>query len=468
MPTEVVLPRVDMDMAEGRISRWYVEEGASVAKGQPIFEIETDKAAMEVEAPAAGTIRGLSNALDTAIPVGSVVAWIDAEGEGAGVTSPRLRGEVDGAPRPPSEGAEQGRNRNRGETAGEGLSEFKPALAASHPAPHRPSAELGPPLPASGERKFPPSAQPELRATPLARRLARDHGLDLGALRGSGPKGRIQAADVEARAADVAPAAPAAIGKQGALHRQWLRQGEGTPLVLLHGFGGDLNAWRLLLATARTKGSVLGIDLPGHGGSADRHIAGFSDMVEAVAETLGQERLGAIHLAGHSLGGAVAAALAAREGIEARSLFLIAPAGLGPDMNGAFVSGFLRAGSKASLAPWISELVSDPAALGPAFVEATLRQRREAGIDKALATVASTLFPDGTQAFSVRYAFERLSLPVKIVWGAEDRIIPARHAQGLPGRIAIHLFRGLGHMPHFEAREDVAALWREVLRAAGE
>ncbi|MGC1579698.1 MAG: biotin/lipoyl-containing protein, partial [Beijerinckiaceae bacterium] len=47
MPTEVILPRVDMDMTEGRISRWYVDEGASVAKGQPIFEIETEKAAME-------------------------------------------------------------------------------------------------------------------------------------------------------------------------------------------------------------------------------------------------------------------------------------------------------------------------------------------------------------------------------------------------------------------------------------
>jgi len=74
--------------------------------------------------------------------------------------------------------------------------------------------------------------------------------------------------------------------------------------------------------------------------------------------------------------------------------------------------------------------------------------------------------PDGTQAFSVRAAFKGLALPAKIVFGSEDRIIPARHAQGLPGRIAIHLFRGLGHMPHFEAREEVAALWREIMRSA--
>jgi pyruvate dehydrogenase E2 component (dihydrolipoamide acetyltransferase) len=442
MPTEVILPRVDMDMAEGRISRWYVAEGASVAKGQPIFEIETDKAAMEVEAPASGVIRNLSATLDTALPVGSVVAWIDAEGE-------RER------PNPSAFG-------------GSGSTGAQVRVSAAPPVLDPRSDQGGGSPSTARPETLPPSARQGLRATPLARRLALEHGLDLAALTGSGPKGRIQAADVEARAKDAALATPSVTTKPGALHRQWLRQGEGTPLVLLHGFGGDLNVWRLFLATVRPKCPVLGIDLPGHGGSAHRRITGFGDMVEAVAGALSDERLQDIHLAGHSLGGAVATALAGREGIEARSLFLIAPAGLGPDMNGAFVSGFLRARSKASLAPWVSELVSDPAALGPAFVEATLRQRGEAGIDEGLAATASSLFPDGTQAFSLRPAFQRLAMPVKVVWGADDRIIPARHAQGLPGRIAVHLFRGIGHMPHFEAREDVAALVKELMRAAGE
>src|SRR6202011_342055 len=102
-------------------------------------------------------------------------------------------------------------------------------------------------------------------------------------------------------------------------------------------------AWRLFVATLRPQCPVLGIDLPAHGGSAARHIGNFDEMVESVAETLREERLGAIHLAGHSLGGAVAAALTASAGIEPRSLFLLAPAGLGPDSNDAFISGFLRA-----------------------------------------------------------------------------------------------------------------------------
>lgn len=436
MPTEVILPRVDMDMAEGRISRWYVEEGASVAKGQPIFEIETDKAAMEVEAPASGIIRGISGELDTTLPVGSTVAWIEEEGEGSqnlpGAVAPR---EEERVKRPVAVHAGE---QNRGHTD----------------------------LSASGRGQGDDaSASAGLRATPLARRLARERGIDLGGIDGTGPKGRVQAADIETRSPPSATSSAASQKSGEKLHRQWLRQGEGMPLVLLHGFGADLNAWRLFVATLWPRCPVLGIDLPAHGNSTGKRITSFDDMVESVAEALREEGLDAIHLAGHSLGGAVAAALAARGDLGIRSLFLVAPAGLGPDSNDAFISGFLRARSKASLRPWIEQLVADPSALGSSFVDATLRQRTEASLE-ALGRIAATLFPDGTQAFGVRAAFDHLAIPTKIVMGSEDRIIPARHATGLPGRIAIHLFRGLGHMPHFEAREDVAALLRELMRSA--
>src|SRR5690606_17265071 len=81
MPTEVILPKVDMDMATGQISRWFVEEGAAVKQGDLLFEIETDKAAMEIDSPAAGTIRDIVGKEGVDIPVGSPVAWIYAEGE---------------------------------------------------------------------------------------------------------------------------------------------------------------------------------------------------------------------------------------------------------------------------------------------------------------------------------------------------------------------------------------------------
>ncbi|MCW8178827.1 biotin/lipoyl-containing protein, partial [Verminephrobacter eiseniae] len=80
MATEVILPRVDMDMAEGKIACWYVKNGDQVRKGQVLFDIETDKATMEVEAPASGVIDSIDGAIGVTMPVGQVVAWIRAPG----------------------------------------------------------------------------------------------------------------------------------------------------------------------------------------------------------------------------------------------------------------------------------------------------------------------------------------------------------------------------------------------------
>jgi pimeloyl-ACP methyl ester carboxylesterase len=437
MPAEVILPRVDMDMTEGRITRWFVGEGARVEKGQPIFEIETDKAAMEVEAPASGIIRGLSTTLDTPLAVGSTVAWIDVEGE-----APSRSASFD-SPASPVRSAAGSRGREP------------------------PSSESGEPYARPESSRSIRVDRGGLRATPFARRLARERGVDVGAFAGTGPRGRVQARDV-GRAVRPwgARQAPLAAGKDGMLHRQWLRQGEGMPLVLLHGFGADLNVWRLFLAAARPQCPVLGIDLPGHGGSAKRTVADFEAMVDTVAATLASDGFGAIHLAGHSLGGAVATALAARAEIEARSLFLLAPAGLGPRMNGDFVSRFLLARSKESIDPVIDLLAADRAALGHSFAEATLRQRASGEALSTLGRVAAALFPGGGQAFSVRADFDRIAIPAKVVFGEEDRIIPAGDAFGLPGRVAVHIFPGIGHMPHFEAREEVAQLLLELMRSA--
>jgi pyruvate dehydrogenase E2 component (dihydrolipoamide acetyltransferase) len=155
MAVEVILPRVDMDMTAGRISKWHVLDGERVEKGAVIFEIETDKAAMEVEAPAAGVIRTLANTTGASIPVGSVVAHIYAEGE--------RQAEVPG--------------------------ELEPVIAdAPRPAPNRGTSRSLPSAPVSEADGS--------RATPLARKLARDKGIPLQTIAGSGPRGRIVADDI--------------------------------------------------------------------------------------------------------------------------------------------------------------------------------------------------------------------------------------------------------------------------------
>ncbi|RVC58964.1 biotin/lipoyl-binding protein, partial [Mesorhizobium sp. M2A.F.Ca.ET.046.02.1.1] len=94
MPTEVILPKVDMDMATGQISRWFAEEGARVKKGDVLFEIETDKAAMEIDAPASGTLRNVTGKERVDIPVGEPVAWIYADDEVYSAETPQNKAPI--------------------------------------------------------------------------------------------------------------------------------------------------------------------------------------------------------------------------------------------------------------------------------------------------------------------------------------------------------------------------------------
>ena len=166
MAVEVILPRVDMDMATGKISKWHVKDGDKVAKGALLFEIETDKAAMEIDSPADGILRNVLVDEGASAPVGTAVAYIYAEGEAVSAAAPKAE---------------------------------TPAPAAA--APGASAAAI------NGE-------QP--RATPLARRLAKEAGLAISAIAGSGPRGRVVAADVR-QAAEAGVKAPAAAPKAAAI-----------------------------------------------------------------------------------------------------------------------------------------------------------------------------------------------------------------------------------------------------------
>jgi pyruvate dehydrogenase E2 component (dihydrolipoamide acetyltransferase) len=172
MATEVILPKVDMDMATGTMATWHVEDGATVKKGQAIFDIETDKAAMEIEAPADGVIKLGSAKKGDVIAIGAVVAMIYGPGE-----TPKA---------------------------------FSQAATSSPVTPAQAGAQLENKV--SVETPVTETKSDGIRATPLARRLARQKGLKLEAITGSGPRGRIVAEDVaEAKPAVTKSAAPAPI-----------------------------------------------------------------------------------------------------------------------------------------------------------------------------------------------------------------------------------------------------------------
>jgi pyruvate dehydrogenase E2 component (dihydrolipoamide acetyltransferase) len=179
MPVEILMPALSPTMEEGTLAKWLVKEGDSVTSGQVLCEIETDKATMEFEAVDEGVIGKLLVAAGTeGVKVNAPIAVLLEDGEQASdMTTPKA---APAASKPAAAAA--------------------PAVVATGPAPAAPKS-------AGGGR---------ILASPLARRIAADKGLDLSTITGTGPNGRIVKADVEAARATPVPAAPAPAAAAGA------------------------------------------------------------------------------------------------------------------------------------------------------------------------------------------------------------------------------------------------------------
>ncbi|TPO17220.1 biotin/lipoyl-binding protein, partial [Mesorhizobium sp. CU2] len=198
MPINITMPALSPTMEEGNLSKWLVKEGDKVAPGDVIAEIETDKATMEVEAVDEGTVAKLVVPAGTeGVKVNALIAILAGEGEDAGAAA---KGGGDAAPKAETPKADAPK--------AEAPKEAPKAAAAAAPAPAK--AETAPVANghASGERVF---------ASPLARRIAKDAGVDVSAVTGTGPHGRVVRADVEAAiSSGGAKAAPAAKAPAGA------------------------------------------------------------------------------------------------------------------------------------------------------------------------------------------------------------------------------------------------------------
>ena len=173
MAVSVVMPALEMAQETGKVVSWRKREGERVAKGEPLLEVETDKAVVEVESPGDGILSAVSAREGAVIPVGQTIAWLLAPGEAPPIaTAPTQTG--------------------RRQDSAAAASSAAVAAAASPAAP----------------------ALSEIRISPKARRLAREHGVDVTRLRGSGPGGEILADDImnAAKSAGAAAAPAAAAG----------------------------------------------------------------------------------------------------------------------------------------------------------------------------------------------------------------------------------------------------------------
>ncbi len=188
MASEVKLPRLGQGMESGTIVRWLKSEGEDVAKGEPLYELDTDKVTQEVEAEAAGVLLKIVVA-DGEVDVGTTVAVIGTQGEDVSGLIAAAQGGNGGAPTTTARAPEGEPAESPSDTVPQGVPAPDPA------APVDVSAER-----AVGER---------VKASPLARRIARERGINLASLVGTGPDGRIIAEDVESAPSSAAAGAAA-------------------------------------------------------------------------------------------------------------------------------------------------------------------------------------------------------------------------------------------------------------------
>ncbi len=419
MSDAILCPQVGQDLTEAKVVALHVKLGDTVKKGMIVAEVESEKATFEVEAFAAGVVIELPYQV----------------GDTATVLEPLVVLGSDADAKPAAKKQAEALTKNG--TGAKQHDVVAPARAA-----------------VNGQG----------RSSPLARRTAQNSGLEIDRIAGTGPDGAVVLRDVEAL---VAKSGKSAVASATGLNVKSLKDGKGTPVVFIHGFGAEIAAWRQIAMAIGLPNTLLAIDLPGHGASPDAAAPGFQCIVDAVESTLrsmGTE----FHLVGHSLGAAIAIALSVQNGLTIKSLTLFAPAGLGTIVDGDFVAGFLAAKSEAALSAQMKKLVNDPADLPASMIKATQAAREAGPVAERQTKIAAGLFEGSTQLFSVRAELAKYPGPCRIVLGQRDGIISSSETnKKLSPGIAVHLLENAGHLPFLEEQGLSARLIAESVRSSG-
>lgn len=297
----------------------------------------------------------------------------------------------------------------------------------------------------------------------LRRRVAREgEVLPVGGLLGVIAPADVPDADIDAfveefqenfdpeEAAEAGGPEPETV-EVGGRRIQYLRVGDGgVPLVLIPGFGGDINIFVFNQETLSEDRTVYALDMPGHGGSSKDVGAGdldfFVGVIEGFLDAMGVEKA---HLAGHSMGGAVAGAFALAHPERVASLVLLASAGLGEEINTDYIEGFIAANRRKEMKNVLGLLFADPELVTRQLVGDQLQYKRKDGVDEALRAVADKMFPDGKQAGVADLS--PTEVPILAIWGREDEIVPADHAENLPDGAKVEILDSKGHMVQMEA-----------------
>lgn len=408
------MPRMGETMEEGKLVDWLVKAGEPFKRGQDILEVETDKTIVEFPALGDGVVVETLVEIGEMIPVGTPIARVDV-GDGPDWTD-------DGT-----------------------STESAPPAPAPEPAQANTATAVTPADVGSGN----------LRATPLARKTARQLGIDLATVTGSGRRGRVERADVEGAAAsgsDTKQAAGVACSLKGPQ--------QGDAVLLVHGFGGDHMVWNGVQARLAQAGRrSVSVDLPAHGTTA-HEAQSPADLAGPVAQALGALSIAPAHIVAHSMGAIPAVQLARASGVK--SLTLIAPAGIGHRIDSGFLSGLAYAQTVGEVSHLLDRITDGPHGLSSTM----LAQIKDQVARGRLEALSGALVGGSGQAVSIRADLAALAerMPVRVIVGHRDRILDWQDALDLSPRIAVHHLPRAGHSPHWEALADVAAILNEATK----
>ena len=443
MPTIVTMPKWGLTMTSGTITGWSHQEGDAVSEGSPLLTVETEKAVDDVEAPASGVLRKIVADTGAVVPVMGAVAVILSPGEDLSDDDLATL-----------------------------LASSGPAVAATAGGGARPTRE---------RRQAATDAGGRVSASPAARKLAGELGIDLATVEASGPNGRITSEDVE-RAAAVAAAAAAAPRIEtttldnGVEISALIAGPADAPVTLLfiHGLGGSQSTWASVLGNFTDSARVVAIDLPGHGASSKPSPEEGSDysvpsLSTAVGEVIEKLDLAPSVVIGHSMGGAVALDLALARPKLVRGLVLVDSAGLGPEVSGDLLDRVEAEPSRDEAQRLLELFFADKRFVLDRGIDDMYASRTAAGADAAVKAAAAAAFSREGQAIRYDERLGGITQPTLIVWGERDAVLPAVH--GIAASKAIpqswfELFEGVGHVPQIEASAeftDIVQRWLATL-----
>ncbi len=396
------MPRLGETMEQGTIVAWLVDVGADFNRGDPLLELETDKTLVEYPALGAGVLVETLVSEGDIIEVGSPIAIIESEDAWTGIES---------------------NTDELGETKLDTVNEtVKTAIEIN----------LG------------DMSNDRVRATPLARKKARDAQIDISLITGSGRRNRVEAYDVERMLEKADMALPKVTKGQNCE----------ADFLLVHGFAGDSSTWAALASSLKRGGrKVEAVDLPGHGNN-ETTANDLEDLVSWLVDML-RKTAKPVHLVAHSLGSYIAARAAQIAPDHVTRLTLIAPVGCGSDINGSFISGMSNASSEGELTHLLRLLGPKASTLSKDILKGMAIEIARGRL-KPIATAMARGDTQSIDLISIISALPQ-EMVVTALFGLADVIIPKEHVFNMPPRVCVHVLRA-GHMPHWDTPAQVERL----------